>query len=141
MILRTPAGLTPLNILPFPDGKELLVLAGNDTIFGSTVLALFRVNVATHDSHKVGELSGSPTGLVWNDPRKTLLCSRTVNSVTNIWEYRLSDGSLKQVTTGAGPELSPMPAPAEKGIYFVNGKRSGALVAECVRTRRSTDTS
>jgi Tol biopolymer transport system component len=139
VIFRSPAGLSPLNILPFPDGKELLVLAGNDTVFGSTALALFRVNLATHDSHKVGELSGSPTGLVWNDPGKTLVCSRTVNSVTNIWEYRLSDGSLKQVTTGAGPDLSPMPAPAEKGIYFVNGKRSGALSVYHTQTKRSSD--
>ena len=139
VIFRSPAGLTPLNIRPFPDGKELLVSAGNDTIFGSTVLALFRVNVATQDSHKVGELSGSPTGLVWNDPGKTLLCSRTINGVTNIWEYRLSDGSLKQVTTGAGPDLSPMPAPAEKGIYFVNGKRSGALSVYDTQTKKSSD--
>ena len=139
VIFRAPAGLSPLNILPFPDGKELLVLAGDDTVLGSTVLALFRVNVATHDSHKVGELSGSPTGLVWNDPGKTLLCSRTVNSLTNIWEYRLSDGSLKQVTTGAGPDLSPMPAPAEKGMYFVNGKRSGALSVYNTQTKQSSD--
>jgi len=139
VIFHAPAGLALLNILPFPDGKEILVLAGNDTVVGSTVLALFRVNVATHDSHKVGELPGSPTGLVWNDPGKTLMCSRTVNGVTNIWEYRLSDGSLKQVTTGAGPDLSPMPAPAEKGIYFVNGKRSGALSVYNPRTRTSSD--
>jgi Tol biopolymer transport system component len=139
VIFRTPAGLTPLHILPFPDGKEILVLAGDDTVLGSTVLTLFRVNVASHDSHKVGELSGSPTGLVWNDPGKTLLCSRTVNSVTNIWEYRLSDGSLKQVTTGAGPDLSPMPAPAEKGMYFVNGKRSGALSVYNTQTKKSSD--
>jgi serine/threonine protein kinase/Tol biopolymer transport system component len=139
VIFRSPAGLTPLKILPFPDGKELLVFAGNDTIFGSTALTLFRVNVDTHDSQKVGELSGSPTGMVWKDPGKTLLCSRTVSSVTNIWEYRLSDGSLKQVTTGAGPDLSPMPAPAEKGIYFVNGKRSGALSVYNTQTKTSSD--
>jgi serine/threonine protein kinase len=139
VIFRSPAGLSPLNILPFPDGKELLVLAGDDTVLGSPILTLFRVNIASHDSQKVGELSGSPTGLVWNDPGKTLLCSRTINSVTNIWEYRLSDGSLKQVTTGAGPDLSPMPAPAEKGLYFVNGKRSGALSVYNTQTKKSSD--
>ena len=139
VIFHSPAGLSLLNILPFPDGKDLLVFAGNDSIFGSTVLELFRVNVATHDSQKVGEISGSPTGPVWNDPGKTLLCSRTVNSLTNIWEYRVSDGSLKQVTTGAGPDLSPMPAPAEKGMYYVNGKRSGTLSVYNSQSRRSSD--
>jgi len=139
VIFRAPAGLSPLNILPFPDGSEVLVLAGDDTVLGSAVLTLFRVNVVTHDSHKVGELSGSPTGLVWSDPGKTLLCSRTVNSLTNIWEYRLSDGSLKQITAGAGPDLSPMPAPVDKGIYFVNGKRSGALSVYNTQTKTSSD--
>jgi len=139
VIFRSPAGLTPLNILPFPDGKELLVLAGNDTVLGSTTLTLFRVNVDNHNSSKVGELSGSPTGLVWKEPGQTLLCSRTVNGVTNIWEYHLSDGSLTQVTSGAGPDLSPMPAPADKGIYFVNGKRSGVLSVYDARTRKSSD--
>ena len=68
------------------------------------------------------------------------MCSRTVNGVTNIWEYRVSDGSLKQVTTGAGPDLSPMPAPAEKGMYYVNGKRSGTLSVYNSQTKkRSSD--
>jgi serine/threonine protein kinase/sugar lactone lactonase YvrE len=139
VIFRAPAGLSLLNIVTFPDGKEVLVSAGNDSIFGSTVVSLFRVDVASHESQKVGDLSGSPTGLVWSDPGKTLLCSRTVNSITNIWEYRLSDGSLRQVTTGTGPDLSPMPAAAEKGIYFVNGKRSGALSVYSTQTKKSSD--
>ena len=127
LIFRCPEGSSPVYILPFPDGKDLLIITGNDTVLGSTTLQLYRVNLATHASQKIGELSGSPTGPVWNDPGRTFLCSRTVNDVTNIWEYRVSDGSLKQVTTGAGPDLSPMPALSAKGIYFVNGRRSGFL--------------
>jgi serine/threonine protein kinase len=139
IVFQAPTGLSVLTILPFPAGKELLVAAGDDTVLGSPTVRLFRVNVASHNSQKVGELSGSPTGPVWNDPGKTLLCSRTVNDVTNIWEYRLSDGNLKPVTAGAGPDLSPMPAPAEKGVYFVNGKRSGTLSVYDTHTKRSSD--
>ena len=102
-------------------------------------MTLYRVNLATHASQKIGELSGSPTGLVWNDPGKTFLCSRTINDVTNIWEYGVADGSLKQVTTGAGPDLSPMPAPAAKGVYFVNGRRSGFLTVYHPQTKQSFD--
>ncbi|MGA8554206.1 MAG: protein kinase [Candidatus Acidiferrales bacterium] len=139
MVFRSPEGSSPVAILPFPDGKDLLIAAGNDTVQGSTSLTLYRVNLATHASQKIGELSGSPTGLVWNDPGKTLLCSRAVNDVTNIWEYRLDGGDLKQVTSGAGPDLSPMPAPSANGIYFVNGRRSGFLTAYHPQTKQSFD--
>jgi serine/threonine protein kinase len=139
MIFSAPEGWAPVHILPFPDGKDLLVTTGNDSVLGSTSLGLYRVNAATHASQKIGELSGSPTSLVWNDPGKTFLCSRTLNDVTNVWEYRVSDGSLRQVTTGAGPDLSPMPAAAGKEIYFVNGRRSGFLTVYHPQTKRSFD--
>jgi serine/threonine protein kinase len=139
VIFRSPEGSSPGHILPFPDGKELLISTGNDTVLGSTTVMLYRVNLATHAPQKIGELSGSPTGLVWNDPGKTFLCSRTVNEVTNIWEYRVADGNLRQVTNGAGPDLSPMPAAIGKGIYFVNGRRSGFLTVYHPQTKQSFD--
>ena len=141
LIFRSPEGSSPEHILPFPDGKELLISTGNDTVLGSTTVMLYRVNLATHTSQKIGELSGSPTGLVWNDPGKTFLCSRTVNEVTNIWEYHVADGNLRQVTNGAGPDLSPMPAAIGKEIYFVNGRRSGFLTAYHPQTKQSFDLS
>jgi hypothetical protein len=68
MIFKAAEGLGPVEILPFPDGKNLLITTGNDQVLGSTSLSLYRVNLATHSSQKIGELSGSPTSLVWNDP-------------------------------------------------------------------------
>ncbi len=139
LIFPSPEGSSPVRILPFPDGNDLLIATGNDTVLGSTSLTLYRVNAGTHASQKIGDLSGSPTGLVWNSPGKTILCSRTVNDITNIWEYRVDDGSLRQVTSGAGPDFSPMPAPAGKGVYFVNGRRSGFLTAYHPLTKQSFD--
>ena len=139
LIFPSPEGSSPVQILPFPDGKDLLVATGNDAILGSTTLVLYRVNVNMHASQKIGVLSGSPTGLVWNDPGKTLLCSRTVNDITNIWQYTVDDASLRQITFGAGPDLSPMPAPAGNGIYFVNGRRSGFLTVYHPQTKQSFD--
>ncbi len=139
MIFKAAEGFTPVTILPFPDGNDLLITTGNDQVLGSTTLMLYRVNLSTRASQKIGELSGSPTSLVWNDPGKTFLCSRTVSDVTNLWQYRVADGSLKQVTTGAGPDLSPMPAPSTKDIYFVNGRRSGFLTVYHPQTKQSFD--
>jgi hypothetical protein len=90
-------------------------------------------------SKKLGDITGSPTGLVWANAGETLACSRTVNGVTNIWEYRLADGTLTQKTFGAGPDFSPMPEPGGKGIYFVNGRRSGTLTAYHTKTKQSQD--
>jgi len=139
VFFRVPQGRVPTNILPFPDGNEILIAAGDDNPMGAAVLDLYRVNVATRASQKMGELSGSPTGLVWNAPGKTFLCSRTINDVTNIWEYRLGDGNLRQLTFGAGPDLSPMPAASGKEIYFVNGRRSGVLTVYHPQTKQSID--
>ncbi|HXW89625.1 MAG TPA: protein kinase [Terriglobales bacterium] len=139
MIFRAAKDVTPLAVLPFPDGKDVLISTGNDIILGSTSLTLYRVNVTTGASQRIGEVSGSPTGLVWGDEGKTLLFSRTVNDVTNIWQYRLADGTLQQVTFGAGPDLSPMPAPSVKGLYFVNGRRAGALTVYHTQTKQSFD--
>ena len=135
-----PAALV-WNILPFPDGKELLVTLANvaDTVSEPRTLGLHKINVTSHAGRELATLSGSPTGIVWGSPGKTVLVSRTVNDVTNLWEYNLQSGALKQITFGAGPDLSPMPDPSGKGIYFVNAKESGALTVYHPRTKLSDD--
>jgi Tol biopolymer transport system component len=138
-VFETPQGLTPTRVLPYPDGQNLLVVAGNDIIQGSTTIHFFRVNVATHSSQAIGDLNGSPTGLVWDEPGESIDCSRTVNGVTNIWNYRLSDGASTQKTFGAGPDFSPMPEPNKRGLYFVNGRRSGSLIAYHPASKQSTN--
>jgi Tol biopolymer transport system component len=139
MIFQASAGSSPIDILPFPDGQDLLITTGNEVVSGSTSLTLLRVNGKTHVSQEIGELSGSPTSLAWEEPGKTFLCSRTINDVTNIWQYRLADGALRQMTFGAGPDLSPMPDPSGRGIYFVNGKRSGFLTVYHSKMKQSQD--
>ena len=47
--------------------------------------------------------------------------------------------SLKQVTFGPGPDLSPLGDPAAKGVYFVNGRSSGVLTAYHVGTKQTVD--
>ena len=139
LIFRAAPGFSPVQIIPSPNGQDLIVVVGNDAVNGSTTVTLYRVNLATRESRRIGEIAGSPTGLLWADAGESLACSRTVNGVTNIWTYRLSDGSLTQRTFGAGPDLSPMPEPGGKGFYFVNGRRSGALTAYHPKTKQSVD--
>ena len=51
-----------------------------------------------------------------------MLLSRTVNGLTNIWNYNLKDQGTDTDYFRNGPDFSPMPDPGGKGIYFVNGK-------------------
>src|ERR1039458_2292659 len=59
VVLRAK-GSSPVHILPFPDGKELLVSTGNDQVLGSTTVTLYRVNLSTQASQKIGKGSGGP---------------------------------------------------------------------------------
>jgi len=87
----------------------------------------------------LGEIPVNPFDATWAEPGKTVLFSRTVSGLTNIWKYSLIDKIFTQVTSGPGPDSSPMLDPGGKGIYFVNGKSSGILTAYNPRTKQSTD--
>jgi Tol biopolymer transport system component/predicted Ser/Thr protein kinase len=134
-------GVLPWGMMAFPDGKDLLVYAGpsSNVLSSPPTMSLYKVDVEGHSAAKLGEVSGSPTGIVWSQPGKSVLLSRTVNDVTNLWEYALADGVLRQVTFSAGPDLSPMPDPVGKGIYFVSGRDSGALTIYHPKTKQTFD--
>ncbi len=128
--------LSFLPMLLFPGGNELLA-AGFPPNLGPN-FRFYSINVTNHKAADLGEVSGNPE-VVWAEPGKTVLFSRTVNGLTNIWNYNLNDRSLTQITFGTGPDYSPMPDPGGKGIYYVNGKSSGFLTAYHVHSKESTD--
>jgi serine/threonine protein kinase len=142
-LIYSPAGdgMFPWEMLAFPDGKDLLIAAApsSETLSIPPIKTLYKVNVATHTAEKLGEVSGTPWGVVWGEPGKTLFFSRTVSEITNLWEYNLASHALRQVTSGAGPDLFPMPDPSGKGIYFVNGRQSGGLTIYHPRAKQSFD--
>jgi serine/threonine protein kinase len=130
-----PADGDPIAMLPYPDGDALLV-ATVRSVDGDK--HLHKVSVSTHTATDLGTVPGDVGG-VWDEPGKSLLVIHTVNGLTNIWKYNLADRSLTQVTSGAGPDFSPMPDPAGKGFYYINGKSSGFLTAYNVRSKQSVD--
>jgi Tol biopolymer transport system component len=129
----------PLQV--FPDGNYLLAVAMREF---SPNARIFRISLTSHKAEDFGEISGMTSGVqipyvVWAEPGKSVLFSRIVNGLTNIWKYSLQDRSLTQITFGTGPDYSPMPDPGGKGIYYVNGKSSGFLTAYHVKSKESTD--
>ena len=127
-----------LHVLPalvFPDGKELLAAGLRNN---SLSIEVIRISLATHEAVDLGEISGN-FDPAWGEPGKTVLFSKTMNGLTNIWSHDLNGLKLTQITSGPGPDFSPMRDPGGKGIYFVNGKSSGFLTAYHVRSKESTD--
>jgi Tol biopolymer transport system component len=122
------------DLLAFPDCKSLLALGR--TTSGT---AIDRLDVATRKFVRVGEIPAAVGHPTWGEPGKTLYFSRVVNGITNLWEYSLADGSLKQITFGPGPDRSPLADPAGKGVYFVNGRASGVLTAYHVGSKQAVD--
>jgi serine/threonine protein kinase/Tol biopolymer transport system component len=125
-----------IGLLPYPGGDALLVATARSLL---SERQLHKVSISTHTATDIGEVQADVNAAVWAEPGKSLLFSHTVKGLTNIWKYNLEDRSLTQVTSGAGPDFSPMPDPGGKGFYYVNGKSSGFLTAYNVRSKQSVD--
>ncbi len=126
--------LLPLSLLPFPNGKDLLVTAV--ARLSDQQIGLYELNVPSRAAVDLGALPGSIDDLVWAEPGKTLLLSRNVNGLTNLWKYSLVDHAFTQVTSDPGPDRSPMLDPVTNGIYYVNGKSSGFLTVYRVHSNQ-----
>jgi serine/threonine protein kinase len=131
------AGQWQSPLLMFPDGNEILTagfLANSNDPNGH----LYRISPSNSRTVDLGKISEN-LDVVWDTPANSLLFSRTINGLTNIWKYALGDRNLTQITFGAGPDYSPMPDPDGKGIYFVNGKSSEYLTTYRVQSKGSND--
>ena len=122
-------------LLLFPEGNDLLAGAGRANLPWGRV---FRISLTSHEAVELGEMSGS-SDVAWAEPGNSILLSRTVNGLTNIWKYSLRDRSLTQITFGTGADFSPMVDPGGKGIYYLNGRFSGSLTAYHVHSKQSKD--
>jgi serine/threonine protein kinase len=132
---------TSLNLSPrlvFPGGSDLLAEGWRRD---SPNNRLLKINLIKHEAVDLGEVTAAPgvRDVVWDKPGYSILFSRTVNGLTNIWKYNLKERNLTQVTFGTGPDYSPMPDPRGEGIYYVNGKSSGFLTAYHVQSKQSSD--
>jgi serine/threonine protein kinase/Tol biopolymer transport system component len=131
-------GLPVARILPFPDGTHLLVLTA-DSISLVESFHAYDLDLVKRTANDLGEIAGDVRGVAWAEIGKSVLFSKTVSGLTNIWNFGLQDKSVRQITFGTGPDFSPMPDPAGKGIYFVNGKSSGFLTTYNTKTKESID--
>jgi Tol biopolymer transport system component len=125
-------------ILTYADGNHLLALASDPVALIPRAQA-YRVDLTTRTAEDLGQIAAHIEEVVWEENGKTVLFSRTVNGLTNIWRYNLNDKSYTQVSFGIGPDYWPMLDPNGKGIYFVNGKSAGILSTYNAKTKQSVE--
>ena len=130
--------LSNLGYLVYPGGNEILVGGATSSTPAGTA-DLFHLDLVKHQRTQLTSISGNPDAFRWAEPGKSVLMSREINGIINLWQYDLRDKTLTQVTTGAGPDFLGMKDPGGKGIYFVNGKDSGYLSVYDVTRKSSTD--
>jgi serine/threonine protein kinase/Tol biopolymer transport system component len=116
------------SILPYPDGNHLLLLAAEPISLLPNVYA-YKVDLSNGTAEDLGKFLAQAEEVVWDQVGKSVLFSRTLNGLTNLWSYDLKDKTFTQVSFGTGPDVSPMVDPSGKGIYYVNGKSAGVLKA------------
>ena len=102
-------------------------------------IRLYKLNVSAGTAVGLGTLSGLVDRVVWAEPGKTVLLSRNVNGLINLWKYSVIDGQLTQMTSDPGPDLSPMRDPNTGGIYYVNEKPSGFLTVYHAHSKELVD--
>jgi Tol biopolymer transport system component/predicted Ser/Thr protein kinase len=125
-------------IMPFPDGQHLLIASASG-ISTTEGVQIFVADVEKKSVELLTVVQGNPRDPAWLDPGKSVLFSRTVSGLSNLWQLDLSDKSLTQFSFGAGPDRSPMPDPAGKGLYLVNGKSTGYLTVYSRRSKQFVD--
>ena len=130
--------LSRQTVLVFPDGKSILI--GVRSLKDRNDRRLLKLDVEKRKTEVLNsKMEDDLNEGVWEKPGETVLFSRNVNGLINIWRYDLGTKQMTQVTTGPGPDFSPMPDPGGKGLYFVNGKDSGSLVSYNVKNGTSTE--
>lgn len=127
--------LLPVEMLLYPDGDDLLVRAftrsQNDNY-------LYQIHLNTGEAKQIAVLSDRTNGISWSFPGKSIIISRLVNGITNLWEYNLEDGEMRQVSFGSGEDIFPMMNSSTHQIYFVTSKESGTIQTLDLNTGTST---
>ena len=133
------SAMFPGGLLPFPDGKDLLIGAGQPGT--GNAIHLFKLNLKNRTAEDLGRIEEISGNANWMEPGKSLIFGRSVNGLTNLWKYDLYDRVVTQLTFGSGPDFSPMPDPSGKGIYYINGKLAGSLISYNVKNGTTVEIS
>ena len=125
----------PQNFLIYPGDSSLLVVTVTPD-FETSIL--YRLDLKTRKAESITKLERADVSS-WSEPGKSILLSRAINGITNVWKYDLQLKEFTQLTFGQGPDRRPMQDPSGKGIYFISGILTGSLTTYDVKTGQSSE--
>jgi serine/threonine protein kinase/Tol biopolymer transport system component len=126
----------PVGIAAITDDKSLVVVSVKEQITDTSYTGQLWLKDKKYE--EMFSMDGINSG-DWLEPGKSLVFSRRVNGLINLWKYELATKNLTQLTTGPGPDYDPMYDPSSKAIYYANGKQIGSLVAYDIKTGASKE--
>ena len=124
-------------LMPYSSDHVMALALSSASLIAESVG--YDVNVSARTVTDIGTIPAHAGEPAWDDPGKTLYTPHTVNGVTNIYGYDLRAKTFTQVTFGTGPDQSPMPDPAGKGLFFVSGRSTRILTVYDTRKKTSID--
>ncbi|MCI0615611.1 protein kinase, partial [bacterium] len=126
----------PVGIRISPDDKYLFTVSVKEQLADITYSG--RLTLADKKFEELFSLNGINGGDSL-EPGKSLVLSRRVNGLINLWKYEIDTKDMTQLTSGPGPDFDPMYDHSTNSIYYANGKQIGSLVAYNVKTGSSTE--
>jgi serine/threonine protein kinase/Tol biopolymer transport system component len=127
----------PLVLLFYPDGRSLLL--GIKQKFSDVRTHLEKFSFANSKSQPITTLEDRIDDVVWHRPGESLLMSRVVNGIRNIWSYDLATKKFTQITFGAGPDRFPFIDSQTKRLYYANRRSAGSLARYDPKTNSISD--
>ena len=129
--------VVPNYLLWYSDGARFLLLAGSPRT--GAIAKIFEYSLKDGQLTQRAEVSKAQGRIAWLQRDHSIILGRTVDGIGNLWKCDLASGEWSQVTSGSGPDFNPMPDPAGKGIYYVNGRPGGSLAIYDVKTGSDRD--
>jgi serine/threonine protein kinase/WD40 repeat protein len=126
----------PVGIGISPDDKSLFTVSVTEQLTDITYSG--KLTLADKKFEELFSLNGINSGDAL-EPGKSLVLSRRVNGLTNLWKYEIGNKNMTQLTTGPGPDFDPMYDRSTNSIYYANGKQIGSLVAYNIKTGASKE--
>lgn len=122
----------PGAVLHYSDGQRLLLVTADRDEYHRYI----EWNLADKKQRDLGKIVSADEEN-WLVKDKSLILSREVNGLKNLWKYDLDNQSLTQITTGPGPDLSPMVDVVRNRILYVSGKQSAELLSYTIKNKSS----
>src|SRR5262249_985317 len=99
-------------LLPYKDNSRILLKTSSP---GIPEHRFYTLDLNTKKLQRSGTIQNFAQDMTWYEPDRSLLINHQENGIENIYKFDLKTQKLTPVTSGSGPDYSPLADPSEKG--------------------------